>query len=169
MFGKSASICPASSSSSSTLVWSRDCCTISWVVSTLFQKFSTDPISDSGHTNNGGCIRVVSDMFPFTKPKMSRRSPWPRRRLGTRSSVSIPAPLWGIAGRARGFEEWKVWQRDEKTSQSKVVWVWNEFQTRTYIIAWKHQCLLEGRRRMTAALSCSFLHHSFEIDSNSTI
>ena len=159
MFGKSASIWAASSRSSSTLVWSRDCCTISWVVFTRFQKSSTDPINDSGHTNNGGCIKVVSDMFPFTNAKMSRRSPWPRRRRGTRSSVSIPAPLWGIAGGAMGGLKSGRCGNGKKHHNLKV----------EYIIAWKHQRLLEGRRRMTAALSCSFVHQSFEIDSNSTI
>ena len=119
MFGKSASIWAASSRSSSTLVWSRDCCTISWVVFTRFQKSSTDPINDSGHTNNGGCIKVVSDMFPFTNAKMSRRSPWPRRRRGTRSSVSIPAPLWGIAGGAMGGLKSGRCGNGKKTSQSK--------------------------------------------------
>ncbi len=109
MFGKSISICRASSNNSSALDWSSDCWTISPVVFTRFQKCSTDPSNACGQTNSGGWIKFESDMLHFTNPKMSRRSPSPRRRRGTRSSVSIPAPPWGIAGRAKLEGRRKGW------------------------------------------------------------
>ena len=71
MCGKSISIWAASSINSSTLDSSRDCCTTSWVVLTLFQKCSTVGNNDWGHTSNGGWDNETSAMLPFTNANMS--------------------------------------------------------------------------------------------------